>query len=452
MLPPKTTSRDRVLVFVTALAAFVALPPALAAQEPVPALRLTLADAMRLGAEASHRLAELSARQEAASAASAVEAASGRPQVSVRGGYTRTNHVEEFGIVQPDGVREIIYPDVPDNISSRIGADWTLFDGRRTESLVAAASLEADAIGHDRAALGSDVAVEVATAYWAVVTGRENERVVEASLTAVEAHLETARDRYGAGLVPSSDVTSAEAERASQQALLVQARTEREVAALTLRRLLGLDPNRPLELTEPVAAQLSMVPSAEELVPFALEQRPERAAIAARLTALDRRAAAATSTRVPSVVASGGYDYARPNPRIFPRAAEWNDSWDASVNVVWSLFDGGRTSAELRRTSAEAAALEQRLAELDSVIALDVRRRRLEIDAALATVTAAEEGVRSAREAVRVLAIRYRGGVATASEVLDAQTAALGADLALTRARVGVRLAEVRLDRAIGRP
>ena len=38
----------------------------------------------------------------------------------------------------------------------------------------------------------------------------------------------------------------------------------------------------------------------------------------------------------------GGYDYARPNPRIFPRAERWEDSWDASVNLSWTLWDGGR--------------------------------------------------------------------------------------------------------------
>ena len=44
--------------------------------------------------------------------------------------------------------------------------------------------------------------------------------------------------------------------------------------------------------------------------------------------------------------------YARPNPRIFPRADVWEDSWDASINVSWTFWDGGRRRAE----QAEAAA------------------------------------------------------------------------------------------------
>ena len=53
----------------------------------------------------------------------------------------------------------------------------------------------------------------------------------------------------------------------------------------------------------------------------------------------------------PQVSLGGGYDYARPNPRIFPRADRWDDSWDASVNLTWSLWDGGRRGRRRRRRS-----------------------------------------------------------------------------------------------------
>ena len=57
----------------------------------------------------------------------------------------------------------------------------------------------------------------------------------------------------------------------------------------------------------------------------------------------------------PTVAVGGGVDYARPNPRIFPREAAWNASWDASINVNWPLFDGGRTRADIAETAAASA-------------------------------------------------------------------------------------------------
>ena len=64
---------------------------------------------------------------------------------------------------------------------------------------------------------------------------------------------------------------------------------------------------------------------------------------------------------------------------------------------------------------------------------------------------AATDGARSAAEARRVVAERFNVGVATTTEVLDAQVALLQAELDRTRALASIRLAEARLDRALGR-
>ena len=100
-------------------------------------------------------------------------------------------------------------------------------------------------------------------------------------------------------------------------------------------------------------------------------------------------------------------DYARPNPRIFPRADRWDESWDVGVNVSWSLWDGGRTAADVAQAASSVEAARQRLAEFDSVLAVEVRQRALEIESGRAAVAAADDAVRAATEARRVVAERY---------------------------------------------
>ena len=75
-----------VVMFLTAPAAW--------AQAPV---RLTLDEALMRGLDASHRLAEIGARQEAAQAVEDQRKAAARPQAALQAGYARTNHVQEFG-------------------------------------------------------------------------------------------------------------------------------------------------------------------------------------------------------------------------------------------------------------------------------------------------------------------------------------------------------------------
>jgi len=161
--------------------------------------------------------------------------------------------------------------------------------------------------------------------------------------------------------------------------------------------------------------------------------------------------AAAEGARRPSVAITGGFDYARPNPQIFPRADRWDDSWDAGVSATWALWDGGRARAEAAQARTVVDAARQRLAEFDSVGALEVRQRLRDIDSGRAALAAADEAVRAATEARRVVTERNRAGVAIQTEVLDADVVLLQAELDRTRAIASVRFAEALLARAIGK-
>jgi outer membrane protein TolC len=129
----------------------------------------------------------------------------------------------------------------------------------------------------------------------------------------------------------------------------------------------------------------------------------------------------------------------------------WDDSWDASVNISWTLWDGGRRAAEAAQADAAARALEARITDFDRQVTFEADARRLELDSARAAITAAEDVIRSAVEARRVVGERYAAGVVTSTEVLDAEVAVLQAELDRTRAVANARLAEARLERALGR-
>ena len=79
-------------------------------------------------------------------------------------------------------------------------------------------------------------------------------------------------------------------------------------------------------------------------------------------------------------------------------------------------------------------------------------QRLLDLRSSRASVRAADAGVRAAAEARRVLGERFAVGVATTTDVLVAKEQLLTAELARARALAGVRLAEARLQRALGRP
>jgi outer membrane protein TolC len=244
---------------------------------------------------------------------------------------------------------------------------------------------------------------------------------------------------------------SVEAQRSRQRLLLIDARNQQEIAAADLRRLTGLAPDAPFTLASSLTDPTPPPASVEALIAEAHDQRPERQAYEQRIRAAERRTDAAAAGRRPFVAVGGGYDYANPNPLIFPREAAWLDSWDLSVNVSWDIWDGGRSGADVAEARANAVAVTAELAEFDDELGVEVRQRRLDLLSRLESIETAEDGVRSAAEARRVTADRFAAGVATSTELLDAQVVLLSAELDRTRAQAEARLAEARLRRAIGR-
>jgi outer membrane protein TolC len=416
---------------------------------PIP---LTLEEAIAQGLANSRRLAEIEARAEAADFAIAGRQAAGRPLVALQGGYTRTNHVDEFAIAFPGRPSQVVYPDIPDNYRSRIDLQWPIYTGGRTGALERAARAERGAIGRDLDAARADLRLEITRAFWAVATARETEAVLQRSLEVVLVHVKDARARLDSGLIPPNDVSSAEAQASHQRLLALEAAAQRAIAEADLRRLTGNDAatatpavdNRP---PPPAAATAATA----DVIAAALKARPERQALEQRVASADSRAAAVAASARPQIALGGGYDYARPNPRIFPRRGEWQTSWDTTINVSWTLWDGGRRAAEHGEALATAASLKTRVDDFDRQVTFEVRARALDLDASTAAVTAADDEIRAAAEAERVVNERYKAGVTTGTDVLDAQVARLQAELDRTRALANVRLAEARLERALGR-
>jgi outer membrane protein TolC len=419
------------------------------AQTP-PALRLTIEDAQARALAASYRLAEARAREAAARSVVLSREAAERPTVTASGGYTRTNHVVEFTVPGPTGVPRVLYPDVPTNYFTRVNLQWPIYSGGRTDALERAARAEADAASADLATAQADLRLEVARAYWAVVTSRASVVVIEQGVARARAHLADVRERFDAGLVPPNEIASAEAQESRARMLLIEAQNQRDVSLADLARLTGLDPSEPIEPAADLAGPDAVL-RVDTLVESARTARDERRAMLFRIDAADEQRQAAAAGRRPTVGVAGGVDYARPNPRIFPRTDQWQESWELGINVNWTIWDGGRIAAEVATLTSLASAARHRLAEFDSVLSVDVRQRALEIESGRAAVAAAEDAIRAATEARRVVTERYRVGVATQTEVLDAELALLQSELDRTRALAGVRLAEARLARTVGR-
>ncbi len=198
-----------------------------------------------------------------------------------RAGYTRTNHVTPFIVPGVAGqLPRVLYPDVPDNLRTRIDLQWPIYSGGRTDALERAARAEASALGQDRLTAEADLRLEITRAFWSIVTAQAAVQVLEDSVTSVESHLTDVRNRLSVGLVPPNDVLSTEAQRSREQVLLIEARNQLEVSRTELRRLTDVSPDAPIEIAADARSAAAARAAFEALVDQARIDRSERRALA----------------------------------------------------------------------------------------------------------------------------------------------------------------------------
>lgn len=421
-----------------------------AAQTP-----LTLDDAMAKAAAAAPRLVEARARVSAAEALVTSRQAQTRPILTATSGYLRTNHVDEFGIQQPGGSLRVLFPDIPSNYRARAELGVPLYTSGRLQLAVDSARADQAAAQADARTVRADLELEVATAYWTLATAGARVRVFERGQERADRVVADVGARVDAGLLPPNERLSAQALRARQRVALIQAQNDRAFAEAALGRLVGASPDERFELTTPVTMPMA---GAEELtaghVPTLARQaadgRPERQSLTFRARSLRDAAHALAGLTRPQVSAVAAVEPARPNPRFVPRTDTWHTSWDLGVSLSWSLWDSGRNKADRAALVAQADAITARVAEFDAVVALDIRQRQLECQSTRAALDAVREAVEAATEARRVVGERFAAGVAVSTDVLDADTALLEAELEGTRLEAALRISEARLLRAVG--
>jgi outer membrane protein TolC len=416
---------------------------------------LSLEEAIRQGLQQSSAVMEAKDREAAAAATTTARRAQGLPTATASAGYLRTNHVEEFGVTSISGARTVLFPDLPNNYRVRTELDVPLYTGGRVNNLVTAAQSEQAASSADRRVTEQDVRLQVIQAYWALVTARENVGVFERGLERTDAYVRDVRSRVEAGVVSPSDLLTAQAQRARQAVRVVQAKNAAAAAEIELGRLVGIWPPQTIVTTTDVMTPIQGIETvAGESMPALIakmsEQSGELEAVRMRRSAMLANVAVARAALRPTIGAIAAVEPSRPNQRFVPRTDQLKTSWDLGVNLTWPLFDGGRARAEAAAASAQADALGSRITDVANRLQAQLRTRMLDLDSSRAALTASDEAVAAAAEARRVLEERYRAGVATSTDVLDAQVALLEAELERTQLAATLRVSEARLLRALG--
>jgi outer membrane protein len=409
---------------------------------------LSLEESVVLGLENSKALHASQMRSEYTEAKAREVSASLYPSLKLQASYQRLSSVPEFKIPFP-GI-PTIFPYIADNYVARASLQQPLFTGWRLQGAANNASYQAEASRSDVAKDKGDLIYNIKAAYWNLFRAREVKRLADENVAQMSAHREDTENLTKQGLATTNDLLKVKVQLSNSKILQSDAANGVQLATITFNSTLGLPLQTEVEITSSLTPTANEYGDLEKILPLAFVQRPEILAMESRIKASDAAIVSAAGGWFPQIYLTGNYYYSRPNQRIIPLQDEFRDTWDVGISIQFDLWNNLTT---LHQTSQARAQFEQNkdlLSTMRDGVTLEVTQNYLSYRQAKERIQLSELSVQQAGESYRMASDKFKVGLTTSSELLDAEVALLQSKLQLTQSLVEHELAEAKLAKSIG--
>jgi len=288
-----------------------------------------------------------------------------------------------------------------------------LFDPARRLGGGAASRLESDAARLESRRVRDGLVAAAGESHLAVLAAEARIAATDAYVASLRARFDETMARVDAGRALESDalkirlaLESAELDRLALAEGLAVARAE-------LARAIGADGE--MDASEAPDWTARPVPELSAATSVARSARPDVAALAAAVEALDRRVASVRAERLPRLDARVAWSWTDGSPYV---QKQWTEG---AVVMSWNPFASGTRAPRVAALESELEAARARLGEAERTIAIELRRARARLVTAREAVAVGERAVGQATESVRVERERADAGRVTTNDLLAAE-------------------------------
>jgi len=365
------------------------------------------------------------------------------PQVGFVSSYTRMSLTQEFDIPNFGHFKF----SAPNSYALRLGATEPLFTWGRLGKTVELSRIGRDVAESGAAVTAQTLAYQIVPIFYGVLYTDASVKVLDSTLESLNKRLAIIQERFRAGLASDFDVSLLSVQISGLESQRLDFLNNVRKLMMTYNRIAG----RPVEsefVPEGTLAFEPVTADAGALAAEAAANRPEARVIANQRRLAQTQIDLASTGNKPNVLASFNYQF---NNGYLPDVTQLRGYWTASLAVSYPVFDGHRTSAQVAEARIGLKTVEEQAADL-------LRGFRLEVEQALADLKTLEQrvGVERAKidhaeRALRIADERYKAGLMSMTDLVEAQDALDGARLNYLQLIFEHVLARYSLDKAAGR-
>ncbi len=341
----------------------------------------------------------------------------------------------------------------------------TLFNGQllaQTEAL----SSPPRAAKIELRAQQAQVTFDVTQAYYDAALADRLVEIADSTLAESDRTLQQTLVAHRVGTNSDYDLLQAQVTRNNQVPVVIQRRSDRDIAYFRLKQLLKLPLDTPLQLTTdvedstaaPDGLHLTSLPTV--VGPDGVMETTDTTSLAAD-TAADQRSTVleqvesvkeekalqrvAEAEHLPSLNLTSAYQKIA-YPNNFPNfSTDFLTNWNIAVGLSVPIFTGGRIHGDVEVAQANLAEARARLQQTRSLAALDSRTSIADYRQAAAAWSASVGTVGQATKAYQIAELRYKEGISTQTELTDQRIAQQQALANRAQAARNLQVARVRL-------
>lgn len=312
-----------------------------------------------------------------------------------------------------------------------------------------------DGARYDREGAGASYEEALQTAkltaisdYYTLIMYRNLVDVAQQSVRDYDGHVTNVQAQYNVGLVASSDVLAARTNLADAQTTLITRQNSADVAETDLNIVIGYPVSTSIETADKEMRYLPYNVTLEQAKAYALLHRATLVKSAMDVKSAEESVKQAKAGYLPTVSLTADKNYkSYDNYR-----GTSNNGWSVGANASLDIWDGGSTRNTIKVREAQLeSAKEANLAAVDGVLH-DVQSAYLNLRAAEQTISSTKVAVEEGQESFRIASLRYRAGVGSNLDVLDAETSLTTARNNYVQALYNYNIYVATLEQAVGVP
>jgi outer membrane protein TolC len=412
-------------------------------------LSLNVEDAIELGLKNSKMLNSSLARYKFSEAKLKEVNASRLPSLKFSAGYTRLSEVDPFNIVTSFGTFEVS-PSILNNYQTKLSLAQPLFTGFKLKSSSDIAEYSANASNEDYNKDKNELIYNVRNGYWGLFKASQLKKVVDENVAQIKAHLTDAQNLLDQGMLTNNDVLKIEVQYYDALLRQVDANNNLKLAMINLNSTMSIPLSTEIEIASSPNLKNQEYDELNNLINLAIDRRAEIKSINYRIKAGESGVTLAQSNWYPQIFLFSNLYYSRPNPRIVPGKDQFKETWDAGVSLSWDVWNWFSTSYQTEQAEATLTQSQEGLGILKDAVTLEVTQNYLSVKQNKMKIDISEIGVKQAQENMRITSERFKQGIVTSSDVIDAEVALLQAKTNYTNSLVDYELAKAKLNKSLG--